>query len=54
MERVAIFPGSFDPITLGHVSVIKRALPMFDKIIISIGINSEKRICSRSKKEFYG
>jgi pantetheine-phosphate adenylyltransferase len=43
MERVAIFPGSFDPITLGHVSVIKRALPMFDKIIISIGINSEKK-----------
>lgn len=39
----AIFPGSFDPITLGHVSVIKRGLPLFDELIIAIGINSEKR-----------
>ncbi len=38
----AVFPGSFDPITLGHVSVVKRALPLFDEIIIAIGINSEK------------
>ncbi len=43
MEKIALFPGSFDPITLGHVSVIKRALPLFDKIIIAIGINSEKK-----------
>ncbi len=43
MERIAVFPGSFDPVTLGHVSVIKRAVPMFDKIIISIGVNSEKK-----------
>ncbi len=42
MERIAVFPGSFDPITLGHISIIRRALPLFDKIIISIGINSEK------------
>ncbi len=39
----AVFPGSFDPITLGHVSVVNRALPLFDEIIIAIGINSEKR-----------
>ncbi len=39
----AIFPGSFDPITLGHVSVIRRGLPLFDELIIAIGINSEKR-----------
>jgi len=38
----AVFPGSFDPITLGHVSVVKRALPLFDELIIAIGINSEK------------
>ncbi|MBC8321566.1 MAG: pantetheine-phosphate adenylyltransferase [Bacteroidetes bacterium] len=43
MERIAVFPGSFDPVTLGHVSVIKRALSMFDKVIIGIGINSEKK-----------
>ena len=43
MEKIALFPGSFDPITLGHVSVIRRALPLFDKIIIAIGINSDKK-----------
>lgn len=43
MERIAIFPGSFDPITIGHVDIIKRALPLFDKIIISVGSNSEKK-----------
>jgi pantetheine-phosphate adenylyltransferase len=42
MEKIALFPGSFDPITLGHVSVIRRAMPLFDKIIIAIGVNSEK------------
>ena len=43
MERIAIFPGSFDQITIGHVDIIKRALPLFDKIIISVGSNSEKK-----------
>ncbi len=42
MERIAIFPGSFDPITKGHESIVKRAIPLFDKIIISIGINAGK------------
>ncbi|UMB60485.1 pantetheine-phosphate adenylyltransferase [Lutibacter sp. A80] len=42
MKR-AIFPGSFDPITLGHVDIINRALPLFDEIIIAIGINSDKK-----------
>ncbi len=41
MKR-AVFPGSFDPITLGHQSVIERALPLFDEIIIAIGVNSTK------------
>ena len=40
--RRAIFPGSFDPITNGHVDIIQRALPLFDEIVISIGINSNK------------
>jgi len=43
MERIAVFPGSFDPITKGHESVILRAVPLFDKIIIAIGTNSEKK-----------
>jgi len=42
MEKIAVFPGSFDPVTLGHVSIINRALKLFDKIIIGIGVNSNK------------
>lgn len=41
-KRTALFPGSFDPITIGHESVIRRALPLFDEIIIAIGVNSAK------------
>ncbi|MDD4759294.1 MAG: pantetheine-phosphate adenylyltransferase [Bacteroidaceae bacterium] len=43
MERIALFPGSFDPFTVGHASVIRRALPLFDKIIIAVGINEAKK-----------
>jgi pantetheine-phosphate adenylyltransferase len=43
MMRKAIFPGSFDPITLGHFDIIKRGIPLFDEIIIAIGINAEKK-----------
>ena len=42
MSKTAVFPGSFSPFTLGHKSVVDRSLPLFDKIIIAIGINSEK------------
>ena len=41
--RKAIFPGSFDPITLGHYDIIKRSLPLFDEIIVAIGINADKK-----------
>lgn len=41
--RNAIFPGSFDPITLGHLDIIKRSIPLFDEIIIAIGVNAEKK-----------
>ena len=41
--KKAVFPGSFDPITLGHVDVIERALPLFDEVIIAIGVNAEKK-----------
>ncbi len=42
MSKIAVFPGSFDPITRGHESVIHRALPLFDTIVVAIGENSEK------------
>lgn len=41
--KICVFPGSFDPITSGHVDLVKRALPLFDKIIIAIGINTQKK-----------
>lgn len=41
MKR-AIFPGSFDPLTLGHVDIINRALPLFSEIIIAVGVNTDK------------
>ena len=42
-QKIAVFPGSFDPITKGHVNIVERALPLFDKIIIAIGNNSSKK-----------
>ena len=43
MTRTAIFPGSFDPITKGHENILRRALPLFDKVIVAIGKNSSKQ-----------
>lgn len=40
--KICLFPGTFDPITLGHVDIVRRALPLFDKIIIGVGLNSSK------------
>lgn len=40
--RICLFPGTFDPITLGHVDIIDRALPLFDKIIVGVGLNASK------------
>jgi pantetheine-phosphate adenylyltransferase len=42
MPRVCLFPGTFDPVTLGHLDIINRALPLFDKLIIGIGRNANK------------
>jgi pantetheine-phosphate adenylyltransferase len=42
MARICLFPGTFDPVTLGHVDIINRALPLFDKIIVGIGLNTAK------------
>ena len=43
MARTALFAGSFDPFTKGHYALLKRALPLFDRIVVGIGINSSKR-----------
>lgn len=43
MSRTAIFPGSFDPMTTGHLALLKRALPLFDKIIVAVGVNIDKK-----------
>jgi pantetheine-phosphate adenylyltransferase len=42
MKRIAVFPGSFDPFTIGHEYIVKRALPLFDEIVIAVGSNSTK------------
>jgi pantetheine-phosphate adenylyltransferase len=42
MARICLFPGTFDPLTLGHVDIINRALPLFDKIVVGIGLNTSK------------
>lgn len=41
--KIALFPGSFDPITIAHVDILMRALPLFDKIVVGIGLNSSKQ-----------
>lgn len=43
MKRIAVFPGSFDPFTKGHEDIVRRFLPLFDEIIVAIGINSTKQ-----------
>ncbi|MBX2974342.1 MAG: pantetheine-phosphate adenylyltransferase [Flavobacteriales bacterium] len=40
---IAVFPGTFDPITVGHVSIVERTLPLFDRIIIGMGVNNTKK-----------
>ncbi len=42
MKRIAVFPGSFDPITAGHVEIVRRALPLFDEVVVAIGHNTQK------------
>lgn len=42
MKRICLFPGTFDPITLGHTDIIDRSLDLFDEIVVGIGVNSSK------------
>ncbi len=43
MERIAVFPGSFDPFTIGHEEIVRRGLKLFDKIVIAVGVNPIKK-----------
>lgn len=43
MKRTALFPGSFDPFTAGHLNILRRALTMFDKVYVAVGINQDKK-----------
>ena len=43
MKTTALFPGSFDPFTAGHLNILRRALTMFDQVVIAVGINQDKR-----------
>ena len=43
MKTKALFPGSFDPFTAGHLNILKRALTMFDEVVVAVGINQDKR-----------
>ena len=50
MERIAIFPGSFDPFTKGHESILQRGLSLFDRIIIGVGINMDKHTAQSTEQ----
>lgn len=41
--NICVFPGSFDPITTGHVDLVKRAIPLFEKVVVAIGVNTQKK-----------
>lgn len=55
MSSICLFPGTFDPVTLGHTDIINRAIPLFDKIIVGIGINSNKApmFTAEQRKEWF-
>jgi len=51
MKTTALFPGSFDPFTAGHLNILRRALTMFDEVVVAVGINQDKRgLFSNEKK----
>ena len=51
--KKAIFPGSFDPITLGHIDIIKKSLAVFDEVIIAVGVNSSKKNLFSTEQKMY-
>lgn len=42
-NAIAVFPGTFDPLTIGHVSIVRRALPLFSKVVVGLGVNTTKK-----------
>lgn len=42
-QRIAVFPGSFDPVTIGHADIVARALPLFDQVVVAMGVNTTKK-----------
>lgn len=50
MKRVALFPGSFDPFTDGHEALVRRALGLFDEVVIAVGVNSDKQYMFSSEE----
>ncbi len=52
MSRIAVFAGSFDPITLGHFSIVEKALPLFDKLYVAVGTNTSKKYLFDADKRF--
>ncbi len=50
MSKIAVFPGSFDPITIGHYAIIQKAIPLFDKIIVAVGTNTSKKYLFDAQK----
>ncbi|CAG5086267.1 pantetheine-phosphate adenylyltransferase [Parvicella tangerina] len=52
MSRIAVFAGSFDPITLGHFSIVEKALPLFDKIYVAVGTNTSKQYLFDADQRF--
>lgn len=56
MNRIALFPGSFDPVTIGHVDIVNRSLSIFDNIVVGIGVNSSKKTLysTEKRKEWLG
>lgn len=52
MKKIALFPGSFDPITVAHIDILNRALPLFDEVVVGIGLNNTKQgFITADKKE---
>jgi len=49
--KKAVFPGSFDPITIGHVDIVKRGIKVFDEIIIAVGDNTDEKIYVSKRKK---
>ena len=51
-EKVALFPGSFDPFTIGHASIVRRALALFDRVVVGVGYNINKRALRVARHPF--